>query len=379
MPNPVLTNAQQGKKDEFYTQYSDIQNEISAYLEYDEDLFKDKTVLLPCDDPTKSNFTRFFAQNFERFKLKKLISTSLSPVSKHTKYGFQGDLFEGTKKEAALEKRGKIFTLDIDINNDGKINIEDLNWDYLEGDGDFRSPEVAELCKQADFVITNPPFSLLREFFDWIKAYDKSFIIVASMNSVAFTNIFPLIKDNKVWLGNGFKAGNAFFGIPEELLREYATGVYDKESRLVKFRNACWLTNLEHGRRHKPLQLMTKEDNLKFNKKLKDKSVYVKYENYDAIEVPITEAIPSNYKGIMGVPLSFLEKYCPEQFEILGICENKDLYGLKTRRYTREECKEAHFMRKKKEGSYDLNASGVLIEGGVPRVTYKRVLIRHLK
>ena len=379
MSNETLTEAKRAKKDEFYTQFGDIQNEISAYLEYNPKLFKNKTVILPCDDPEKSNFTKFFSQNFQRFGLKKLISTSYAPNSKLNKYGFQGDLFDSkqSKGKEKSDTKGKIFQLSKDINADGKINIDDIEWDFLKGDGDFNDSEIIEMIKSSDFVITNPPFSLLREFVELLKTLEKKFIIVSSMNGVGTKDIFQSIKENKIWLGNGFKGGNAFFAIPNELKREFATGVYDESTGLVKFRNVCWLTNLEHGRRHEPLKLMTMEDNLRFNKKLKDKYAYEKYQNYGAIEVPLTESIPSDYKGAMGVPISFLDKYCPEQFEILGMCENLDLYNLKTKKYSSKECKDAYYKKFNKKGTYDLNASGVLLKNGILEKTYQRVLIRH--
>ncbi len=188
----------------------------------------------------------------------------------------------------------------------------------LKGDGDFRSPECIELLKEADIVITNPPFSLFREFLAWIIKSGKQFVIIGSMNAITLKEIFPLIKENRMWLGNGFSAGNAYFSSPLSP-REYASGVYDPKTGLVKFRNCCWFTNLDHGRRHQILPLMTMADNLKYSKhkELKGKS-YDRYDNYDAIEVPFTDAIPSGYKGLMGVPISFLDKYSPEQFEIIG-------------------------------------------------------------
>lgn len=322
MGNKNLHNAKTAKNDEFYTQYPDIQKEINAYLEYDPNVFKDKTILLPCDDPEWSNFTKFFAQNFENFGLKKLISTSYARASKLKKYG-QMDLFENTDyitKDPNYQsnidaEKGKIFTL---TRKNKKVDINDLKWEYLNGDGDFRSDEVKKLRDEADYIITNPPFSLFRDFISWLFETDKKFLIIGSMNAITYKEIFLLIKDNKLWLGNGFSNGNAYFAIPENIAKNYANGVYDEKTNLVKFRNCCWLTNLDHGRRHQPLQLMTRADNIKFNKKLKGKE-YQKYDNYDAIEVPYTDAIPSDYDEVMGVPISFLNKFCPEQFEILGM------------------------------------------------------------
>lgn len=320
MANSNLTSAKNAKNDEFYTQYHDIEKEINAYLEYDPKVFKNKTILMPCDDPEWSNFTKFFAQNFERFELKKLISTSYAPESKKFKKNYQPTLFEVNDPqfdEYKTKKNGKIFTLTRDKSGDGKIDVNDLEWSYLKGDGDFRSDEIKKLRDEADIIITNPPFSLFREFLSWIIETNKQFVLIGSMNAITYKEIFALLKADKMWLGNGFKAGNAFFASP--LSKDYADGVYDKETGLVKFRNCCWYTNLDHGKRHQPLALMTMKDNLKFSKHKEIKeNGYQNYDNYNAIEVSYTDAIPSDYDGIMGVPISFLDKYSPEQFEIVG-------------------------------------------------------------
>lgn len=324
MANTNLTSAKRAKNDEFYTQYHDIEKEINAYLDYDADVFRGKTVLLPCDDPEWSNFTKFFAQNFERFGLKKLISTSYAVESKLYKAGYEPTLFEQKAPhfdEGKTKTHGKIFTLTRDTYGDGKIDFEDLEWEYLKGDGDFRSAELKELRDEADMIITNPPFSLFREFLMWIVEVDKQFVIIGNMNAITYKEVFPLIKDNRMWLGNGFHKGNAFFATP--FAKEYGDGVYYSDTGLVKFRNCCWFTNLDHGRRHQPLQLMTTADNLRFNKKLQGKPAYDEYDNYDAIEVPFTNSIPKDFKDVMGVPISFLDKYSPEQFEILGATESE--------------------------------------------------------
>ncbi len=319
MANANLTNAKKAKNDEFYTQYIDIEKEITAYIEYNPDVFRGKTILLPCDDPEWSNFTKFFAQRFERFGLKKLISTSYAMNSKNYETNYQPTLFETNDPqydEAKTIKNGKIYTLDHDITDDGKIDIDDLEWNYLDGDGDFKSDEIKKLRDEADIIITNPPFSLFRDFVAWIMEAEKQFVIIGNMNSITYKEVFSLIKDNKIWLGNGFHAGNAYFATP--FVKDYAEGVYDSETGLVKFRNCCWFTNIEHGKRHQPLQLMSMKDNLRFNKKLQGKNSYDTYDNYNAINIPVTAAIPNNYDGVMGVPISFLDKYSPEQFEIVG-------------------------------------------------------------
>ena len=379
MANQNLSNAKAAKNDEFYTQYADIQKEINAYLDYDPNVFRGKTVLLPCDDPEWSNFTKFFAQNFELLGLKKLISTSYAPESKNYKIPYQPTLFETVQPYYSPDKtktHGKIFILERDITGDNRINIDDLEWQYLEGDGDFRSDEIKALRDDADIIVTNPPFSLFRQFVTWILEADKKFIIIGNMNAITYKEIFPLIKDNKMWMGNGFQSGNAYFKVM--MLKEYADGVYDAETGLVKFRNCCWFTNIDHGRRHEPLKLMTMTDNFKHSKHkdIRERKEYLHYDNYDAIEVPFTDAIPSDYEGIMGVPISFLDKYCPEQFKIMGMCENEDLYGLKTKVYTTAECKQAYMDKFGKTGTYDLNASGVVLRNGIKDKVYQRILIR---
>ena len=321
MANESLSAAKAAKNDEFYTQFYDIEREINAYLEFDPDVFRGKTVLLPCDDPEWSNFTLYFAQHFQTLGLKKLISTSYAPESKKYKAPYQPSLFEQDAPQFDPNKtsvRGKIFVLDHDIDGDGRIDFHDLEWRYLNGDGDFRSDEVTRLRDEADIIVTNPPFSLFREFLAWIVEADKKFVIIGNMNALTYREVFPLIKDNKIWLGNGFHNGNAYFRPVGE--REYASGVKDDSTGLVKFRNCCWFTNLDHGRRHQPLSLMTMEENIMYSKHkdIRGKG-YVHYDNYDAIEVPYTDAIPSDYDGAMGVPITFLDKYCPDQFEILGI------------------------------------------------------------
>ena len=371
MANTNLANAKTAKNDEFYTQYADIQKEINAYLEYNPDVFRGKIVLLPCDDPEWSNFTKFFAQNFELFGLKKLISTSYAVESKKIK-DWKPTLFETESPYYDADKsrtNGKIFILDEDINSDGRFNINDLHWNYLEGDGDFRSDEVKALRDEADIIITNPPFSLFREFMAWIMEAEKLFICIGSMNAVSYKEIFPLIKDNKVWLGNGFNAGNAYFGIPNSASKDYVEGVYDASTNLVKFRNCCWLTNIDHGRRHEPLPLMTMEDNILYSKhkEIKGKG-YVRYENYDAIEVPYVDAIPDDYSGCMGVPQTFLDKYCPEQFEIIGIAEGDSGKELGLKPYPRE--------LKKLNKSLRDGQLYYMDENGIPQKPYARILIR---
>jgi len=325
MANESLSKAKEAKNDEFYTQYHDIEKEISAYLEYNPDVFRGKTVLLPCDDPEWSNFTKYFAQNFENFGLKRLISTSYAPESKKYKFGYQPSLFETESPHFDADKsktHGKIFILDHDVTGDGRINVDDLQWQYLEGDGDFRSPEISKLRDQADFIITNPPFSLFREFLLWIMHAKKKFVIIGNMNAITYKEVFPLIKKNRIWYGPSISSGDREFGIPDEYpVTAAGWRIDDNGKKYIRVKGVRWFTNIDHGRRHQHLPLMTMADNLKFSrhKDIKGRSSYIHYENYDAIEVPFTDAIPSDYDGAMGVPISFLDKYCPEQFEILGI------------------------------------------------------------
>lgn len=324
MATSELTAAKIGKNDEFYTQYHDIEVEVNGYLDFNPDVFRDKTVLLPCDDPEWSNFTRYFAQNFERLGLKRLVSTSFAPDSKKVRM-LQGVLpfeeFAPQFDPAKAQTRGKIYVLDRDVTGDGRIDIDDLQWEYMEGDGDFRSKEVCRLRDEADIIVTNPPFSLFREFVRWIVEAGKQFLIIGNMNAITYKEVFPLLQGNRVWLGRGFSGGNAWFATPYD--KEYASGVRNETTGLVKFRNCCWFTNLDHGRRHEPLPLMTMADNLRFSrhKELRGRDSYERYDNYDAIEVPYTDAIPSDFQGVMGVPISFLDKYCPEQFEIIGLTD----------------------------------------------------------
>lgn len=382
MANKNLGNAKTAKNDEFYTQLPDIEHEMQAYVDYDPNVFRDKTILMPCDDPEWSNFTRYFALNFQLFGIKKLISTSYAPDAKAAKYGVMPSLFPGDEQDPKFDRdkwqtHGRIFVLDRDINGDNRIDIDDLRWEYLDGDGDFRSREITQLRNEADFIITNPPFSLFREFLKWIIDGGKQFSVIGNMNAITYKEVFPLLKDNKIWLGNGFTAGNAFFATPNA--QKYGEGVLQDDG-LVKFRNCCWFTNIELGKRHEPLPLMTMADNLKFSrhKDLRLRKEYQHYDNYDAIEVPYTDAIPSDYTGPMGVPISFLDKYCPEQFRLLGMCENMDLYHLKTKVYTSEECKHAYFAKFGKKGTYDLNASGVLDVGDHKEKVYQRILIQKI-
>ena len=330
--NSKLSQAKNAKNDEFYTQWADIEKEVQAYLEFDPDVFKGKTILCPCDDPYESNFFKYFALNFNDFKLKKLIATCYvnSPIA-----NTQLSLFAHEPvNDRTTKAPHKIEVIEVDdYNRDGVFDLTDIEWilenkknalTRLEGDGDFRSDEVTKLRDEADIIITNPPFSLFRLFLKWIVVAGKQFLIIGNMNAITYKEVFPLIKDNKMWLGATGNGNDMVFAVPKGAM--VAEKDREKAARLgyvgdyTRLGNSCWFTNLDHGRRHQPISFMTMVDNLRHSKhkEIKGKKNYDKYDNYDAIEIPFADAIPSDYDGIMGVPISFLDKYCPEQFEILG-------------------------------------------------------------
>ena len=328
--NRSLHAAKVAKQDEFYTQYVDIQKEIEAYLEFDNDTFRGKVVYCNCDDPFESNFFKYFAANFNKLGLKKLIATSYdgSPIAGQLALFPEYD--EGNGKRQKPKALAVILDYVKDEDGDGAANVTDVELflkrnkaarKALKGNdkypgGDFRSPECVALLKEADIVVTNPPFSLFRQYVAQLVEYGKKFLIIANKNSITYKEIFPLIKHNNLWIGARAFSGGMWF------VADYM-GKYEKVVDGVKLINvpAIWLTNLDHGRRHQELPLMTMADNLKFSKhkEIKEKADYDRYDNYDAIEVPFTDAIPSDYDGVMGVPITFVDKYNPDQFEILGI------------------------------------------------------------
>ena len=281
-----------------------------------------------------------------------------------TKNNCQTDLFENFDCLQNFNSHGKILT----------ITKDNLNskWQYLKGDGDFRSSEIKALRDESDFIITNPPFSLFREFISWIFETDKKFLIIGNMNAVTYKEVFPLFKDNKMWYGVSISSGDRRFNVPDSYpLNASGCGIDDNNQKYIQVKGVRWFTNIDHGKRHKPLSLLTMNDNLRFNKKLQNSKyqyAYKKYDNYDAIEIPLTEAIPSDYEGIMGVPISFLDKYCPEQFELLGVTQrNDDPYKIK--KYTTNEYKNAN----------DLNARATILNNGIPKSLFPRILIRKIK
>jgi len=338
MSRENLAKAKKAKNDEFYTQYIDIQKEVESYIEYNPDTFRNKIVYCNCDDPYESNFFRYFVLNFKRLGLKKLITTSYkpSPVANTLLELVAGGGNSKVKSKNSLEvTANKIIINSVgDIDGDGEFSLKDIaqqlkenknnEWEPLKEDGDFRSEECIKLLKKADIVVTNPPFSLYREFVEQIFKYDKKFLIIANKNSVTYKEIFPKIKENKMWTGTRSWGGGMW-------MQTFDLNDVDKVVNGINMKNvpSCWFTNLDHGRRHQPLNLMTMEENKKFNSKVKkSKTIYKKYDNYNAIEVPFTDVIPSDHEGVMGVPISFLDKYNPDQFEIIKFrhgADGKDL------------------------------------------------------
>lgn len=286
MANKNLNQAKNAKKDEFYTQLVDIENELKHYKEH----FKDKVVLCNCDDPRVSNFFHYFSYNFEKLGLKKLITTCYKNQER--------DLFSQNDSERAiwLEYNG-------DKNGNRVPDPDEIGINYFQGDGDFRSKECIELLKQADIVVTNPPFSLFREYVAQLIEYDKKFIIIGHQNAIHYKDCFQLIKENRMWLGYGFKGGAGHFFSKYE---DVATAGNHKEG-MIRVSGVNWFTNLDIQKRH--------EDLILFKKYTADE--YPSYDNYEAINVNKTSDIPNDYFGIMGVPITFMDKYNPDQFEII--------------------------------------------------------------
>lgn len=363
--NNELSAARGSSNDEFYTQYADIEAEMNAYVEFNPDVFRDKTILLPCDDPEWSNFTKYFATNFSRFGLKKLISTAYAKSAgsqQLTLFEQESPLFDMDKHDT----HGKLFTLTRDKDGSGRVDTDDIEFSgYLEGDGDFRSAEVKALRNEADIIITNPPFSLFREFVAWLMEAEKQFVIIGNLNAITYKEFFPLLKENKVWIGSSIHSGDRKFYVPDDYpLNAAGCGVDADGRRFIRVKGVRWYTNIDFGERHKDLLLDTMAHNLKFNKKLKKKLEsdygrleYPVFDNYDVIEVPFTECIPSDYDGVMAVPITFLDKYNPDQFEIV---EGSNRYGILNAWGKNDEIRAAH--------SHGNNING--------KATYFRVHIR---
>ena len=319
--NTALNMAAKAQQDEFYTQMFDIENELRNYREH----FEGKKILCNCDDPYESNFFKYFAIRFNAYRLAKLTATCYagSPIAHR-----QLSLFEEEKETQARTPYCAEITEFKDYNEDTAEDLQDIRYILehnvgggvrkLQGNGDFRSPECIKFLEDSDIVVTNPPFSLLREFIALLIQYDKKFIIVGNVNAITYKEVFPLFMHNKMWLGRGFRGGNAYFSLPaanKQDRERFANGVYDEETELVKFRNACWFTNLDHGWRHRDMILSRSYE--------RNPELYPHYDNYDAIEVSKTSDIPADYFGVMGVPITFMDKYNPDQFEIIGCTESE--------------------------------------------------------
>lgn len=355
MANKNLNAAKAAKKDEFYTQLSDIERELQHYWQH----FRGKVVLCNCDDPYESNFFKYFALRFNQLGLKKLICTCYngSPVQgQELLLHFDGFDDEPTKIAYKVE-----ITEVKDMNGDGAVDLSDVRY-LLQNDknvmstlktGDFRSKECIELLKEADIVVTNPPFSLFREYIGQLMEYQKKFVIVGHQNAITYKEVFPLLMKNEVWLGYGFKGAATHFYSPYD---DVATSGDHKE-HMIRVSGVNWFTNLEIPKRNEELDLICRYS----------EEEYPSYDNYDAIEVSKTADIPSDYSGVMGVPITFLDKYCPTQFELLGITDRGNEYGIKTKEYTP--------MDSPKYG--DLNRRGAIMVNGVLKSTYARVLIRN--
>ena len=301
MANKDLNKAKSAKKDEFYTQLVDIENELKHYREH----FRGKTVLCNCDDPRVSNFFHYFSYNFEQLGLKKLITTCYKNQER--------DLFSQHDSERAiwLEYTG-------DHNGNRIPDPEEIGINYLQGDGDFRSAECIELLKQADIVVTNPPFSLFREFLSLLIQYNKQFLIIGNINAVSYKETFQLFKEGKVWMGASIHSGDREFGVPDDYPLNAAGWRQDENGhKFIRVKGVRWFTNMDYKERHEDLILykqFTREE-------------YPRYDQYDIINVNKTSDIPKDYYGIMGVPITFLDKYNPDQFEILGIANSARWIG----------------------------------------------------
>ena len=314
MANKNLNAAKTAKKDEFYTQMTDIERELQHYWPH----FRDKVVLCNCDDPYESNFFKYFALRFNQLGLKKLISTCYngSPVQGNELMIDFGD-FEDEPKKIAYKVE---ITEVTDVNGDGAVNLSDVQY-LLQNDknvctilktGDFRDPECIELLQQADIVVTNPPFSLFREYIGQLTKYGKKFLIIGNQNNVTYKEVFPLLMSNQIWLG--YKSGDMAFKVPDDYeARETRFWQDETGQKWRSLGNICWFTNLDHKKRHEELDLVCRYS----------PDEYPSYDNYDAIEVSRVDDIPCDYNGFMGVPITFLDKYNPEQFEIIGATEKE--------------------------------------------------------
>lgn len=380
MANTNLGAAKAAKKDAFYTSWVDIEREMNAYLEYDPDVFRGKTLLLPCDDPEWSNFTKYFALHFADFGLKKLISTSYAHDD-NAPSGYQApSLFDDQDAADSVETRGRVFTLEPeDLNGDGRVDIDDLRWAYLDGDGDFRSAEVTALRDEADMVVTNGPFSLFRPFVAWLIDGEVKFSIIGNMNAITYREVFPLIKANRLWLGPTISSGDREFRVPDSYpLNAAGFRVDENGNKFIRVKGVRWFTNIEHGRRHEPLQLMSASDNIKFSKHAEVRGVgYATYDNFDAIEVGFTDAIPADHRGVMGVPITFLDKYDPEQFEIVGRGEDIQWAESDECTFFTPTTPELQKLHRQRDKTWRIQNPYLVDETGHAHTVYKRIFIHH--
>ena len=342
--NSNLRSAARKKNDDFYTQLSDIENELSNYKPH----FRGKTVYCNCDDPRVSNFFHYFSYNFEYLGLRKLITTCYRNQ--------QRDFFSQHDVERAIKLEYDGFR-----KGDNVPKVEDIGITNLKDDGDFRSEECIEILKQADIVVTNPPFSLFREYVAQLIEYDKKFLIIGNQNAITYKDFFPLIKENRVWIGPSITSGDREFGVPNHynFTRASTTRIDECGNKYVSVQSVRWFTNLDHAKRHEELILY----------KRYTPEEYPKYDNYNAIEVSKTKEIPMDWDGVMGVPISFLLKHNPDQFEIFGITDRDNNSGLKTKEYTLADV----------PNPGDLNRRGVIKVGSKHKSTYARILIRNRK
>lgn len=344
-----IDKAKEAKKDEFYTQLDDINNELKHYREH----FRGKTVLCNCDDPRISNFFTYFAYNFEFLGLKKLITTCYKNQNV--------DLFSQNQSEQAV-----YLIYEGDKNGNHTPDANEIGVMPLKGDGNFRSKECIELLKEADIVVTNPPFSLFREYVAQLMEYDKEFLIIGNQNALSYKEIFPLIRDNKMWLGASIHSGDRKFWVPEDYeLKAAGCGIDATGRKFIRVKGVRWFTNLDYKERHEDLILY----------KNYTPDLYPKYENYDAINVNKTEDIPCDYEGIMGVPITFMDKYNPDQFEIIGLGIANLGLSIGVQPYKPEHKKYRKEIQKRGAVDGDL----YMMNGDEVVVPYARILIRRKK
>ena len=347
--NNNLKKAKAGKNDEFYTELTDIEKELRHYKHH----FKDKVVFCNCDDPRISNFFHYFSYNFEALGLKKLITTCYKNQDR--------DLFSTHQSERAiwLEYTG-------DKNGNNVPDVEEIGINHLQGDGDFRSKESIELLKQADIVVTNPPFSLFREYVAQLVEYDKKFVIIGNLNALTYRDIFKLVKENKLWFGHSIHSGDREFRVPEDYPLNAASSRIDEEgNKYIRVKGVRWYTNLDFNERHEDLILYKKYN----------EEEYPKYENFDAINVDVTKDIPVDYKGVIGVPITYIDKYNPDQFEIIGLGISNSGIEIGVQPYKPEHKKYRKEIQKRGAVDGDL----YMMKNGIVEVPYARILIKNKK